>query len=176
MLHLFQNRFMNTAYLLIGSNQGDRESYLRKAVELVSRQIGKIEQISSVYETAAWGKIEQPDYLNQAVRVNTYLKTGELLKAILAIEVNMGRIRRKIWEPRIIDIDILFYNKDIINEEHLHIPHAHLQERRFVLVPLAEIDPEFIHPILNLPISELLEACQDTLQVKKYSPVPVRYL
>lgn len=164
---------MNTTYLLIGGNLGDKDTNLRKAVELISRQIGKIEQISAVYETAAWGKIDQPDYLNQVVRVNTYLQTNEILKAILAIEMNMGRIRRKVWEPRIIDIDILFYNRDIINEDHLHIPHPHLQERRFVLVPLAEIAPDFVHPVLKISIRQLLDNCPDPLRVNKFSLVPI---
>jgi 2-amino-4-hydroxy-6-hydroxymethyldihydropteridine diphosphokinase len=165
---------MNTTYLLVGGNLGDRLSNVQKAVELISRQIGKIEQISSVYETAPWGTVEQPDYLNQAVRVNTYLQPNELLKAILAIEMNMGRVRRKAWEPRLIDIDILFYNHDIIHEDYLQVPHPHLPERRFALVPLAEIEPDFIHPVLNTPIRELLEKCPDTLGVKKFSLVSIQ--
>ncbi|HUX83676.1 MAG TPA: 2-amino-4-hydroxy-6-hydroxymethyldihydropteridine diphosphokinase [Chitinophagaceae bacterium] len=163
---------MNTTYLLIGGNLGDRLINLQKAVELISRQIGKIEQISSVYETAPWGLTEQPDYLNQAVRVNSYLAPNELLKAILAIEMNMGRVRRKAWEPRLIDIDILFYNHDILREDYLQIPHPHMEERRFALVPMAEIDSDFVHPLLNRTIGELLESCPDPLPVKKFSLVP----
>ncbi len=148
---------------------GDRAGHLGKAVELIRQRIGKIENISAIYETAAWGKIDQPDYLNQVVKVSTRLRPQEALKAILAIENDMGRTRKKVWEPRLIDIDILFYNEDIIREEHLLIPHPHLQDRRFVLVPLAEIAATFVHPVLKATIKELLDKCPDHLRVKQFS-------
>lgn len=160
---------MNTTFLLIGGNLGDRAGHLGKAVELIRQRIGKIENISAIYETAAWGKIDQPDYLNQVVKVSTRLQPQEALKAILAIENDMGRIRKKVWEPRLIDIDILFYNEDIIREEHLLIPHPHLQDRRFVLVPLAEIAAELVHPVLKATIKELLDKCPDNLRVRRFS-------
>lgn len=160
---------MNTTFLLIGGNLGDRAGHLGKAVALIRQRIGKIENISAIYETAAWGKIDQPDYLNQVVKVSTRLQPQEALKAILSIENDMGRIRKKVWEPRLIDIDILFYNEDIIREEHLRIPHPHLQDRRFVLVPLAEISPAFVHPVLKTTIKELLDKCPDNLRVKQFS-------
>lgn len=163
---------MNTAFLLIGGNIGDRAACLNRAVELIGHQVGKIENISAIYETAAWGKIDQADYLNQVAAVNTSLEPANVLKAILAIEKNMGRIRKKVWEPRLIDIDILFYNEEIIREEHLHIPHPHLQDRRFVLVPLAEIAPDLVHPVLKQTIRELLEKCPDPLWVRKFSLAP----
>ncbi|GAA4309313.1 2-amino-4-hydroxy-6-hydroxymethyldihydropteridine diphosphokinase [Compostibacter hankyongensis] len=160
---------MNTVFLLIGGNIEDRYKHLGKAVELISQQIGKIENVSAVYETAAWGIQEQADYLNQAIQVNTYLTPQELMKAARSIETNMGRERRVVWGPRIIDVDILFYNQEVIQEEKLFIPHPHLHERRFVLTPLEEIAPDLQHPVLKKTIRELLDACPDPLWVRKFS-------
>lgn len=162
---------MPEAFLLLGTNMGDRLHYLQKALDMLSayHTLIKIRTLSSVYETAAWGKMEQDDYLNQAVKIETTLSAERLLETTAAIENQMGRVRKKIWGPRIIDIDILFYDHDIVHSNKLVIPHPHLQERRFVLMPLAEIAPDFIHPVLKKSISDLLEACDDPLWVKKYN-------
>lgn len=160
---------MNTVFLLLGGNLGDRVAHLRKAVDLISQQIGKIEEVSALYETEPWGEPNQPSFLNQALRVNSYLEPMETLKAILSIEFNMGRRRLKSWEPRTIDIDILFYNREMLNTPELSIPHPQLQDRRFALVPLAEIAGDFIHPLLNRSIAQLLQDCPDPLGVKPYS-------
>ena len=171
---------MSTAHLLLGTNIGERERHLDRALsllsgeclleELFSPSFGRVEiqAVSHVYETAAWGKLEQDDYLNQVVRISTTLSPHHLLKLISAIETRMGRVRRKVWEPRIIDLDILFYGSEIIREEKLVVPHPHLQDRRFALTPLAEIAPDMIHPVLRKSVQELLRICSDPLSVREY--------
>lgn len=156
---------------------GDRLQHLKDARELlgagnydentdlIARLI--LLQESSIYETAAWGKIEQDDYLNQVIAVSTDLPPMALLKITSCIETRLGRVRKKVWEPRIIDIDILLYGNEIIREEKLIIPHPHLQNRRFVLTPLSEIAPHLLHPLLRKDILTLLKECPDTLWVRK---------
>lgn len=162
---------MNKAILLIGGNLGDRTGHLQQAVEQIDKQVGKVEKISSLYETAAWGHVEQPDYLNQAILVSTGMDARTLLQTVLAIEHNIGRIRRQKWGARVIDIDIIFYNDAIINEPDLKIPHPQMQFRQFVLVPLKEIIPDWQHPVLHQSVSTLLENCTDTLPAIKYNGV-----
>ncbi|MBI3501226.1 MAG: 2-amino-4-hydroxy-6-hydroxymethyldihydropteridine diphosphokinase [Bacteroidetes bacterium] len=157
---------MNKAYLLLGSNLGERENYLLDAKAQVKKNIGKIISESSLYNTAAWGKESQNDFLNQVISVETNLPAEKLLEAILSIEKKMGRERNKKWEARIIDIDILFFNDEIIRTKNLTVPHPHLHERRFALVPLAEIAADFIHPVLKKSIKSLLRECKDNLEVK----------
>lgn len=166
---------MVDAYLLLGTNMGDRAGYLQQAITLLSLQAPaiRVTGISSIFETAAWGIIEQDDYLNQAIAIQTTLPAENLLQVTASIENRMGRVRKKVWEPRIIDIDILFYGNQIIHSNRLTIPHPHLQERRFVLKPLAEIAPNLIHPVLHQTISGLLADCQDPLWVKQWKPVKV---
>jgi 2-amino-4-hydroxy-6-hydroxymethyldihydropteridine diphosphokinase len=162
---------MNKAILLIGGNLGDRTGHLQQAVEQINKQVGKVEKISALYETAAWGHVEQPDYLNQALLVSTGMDARTLLQTVLAIEHNIGRIRRQKWGARVIDIDIIFYNDAIINESDLKIPHPQMQFRQFVLVPLKEIIPDWQHPVLHQSVSTLLENCTDTLPAIKYNGV-----
>jgi len=162
---------MNKAILLIGGNLGDRTGHLQQAVEQIDKQVGKVEKISALYETAAWGHVEQPDYLNQALLVSTGMDARTLLQTVLAIEHNIGRIRRQKWGARVIDIDIIFYNDTIINEPDLKIPHPQMQFRQFVLVPLTEIIPDWQHPVLHQSVSTLLENCTDTLPAIKYNGV-----
>ncbi|MCF6406955.1 2-amino-4-hydroxy-6-hydroxymethyldihydropteridine diphosphokinase [Chitinophaga filiformis] len=162
---------MNKAILLIGGNLGDRTGHLQQAVEQIDKQVGKVEKISALYETAAWGHVEQPDYLNQALLVSTGMDARTLLQTVLAIEHNIGRIRRQKWGARVIDIDIIFYNDAIINEPDLKIPHPQMQFRQFVLVPLREIVPDWQHPILHQSVSTLLENCTDQLPARKYEGV-----
>lgn len=159
---------MNTALLIIGSNQGNIVENIRSANMYLNQSIGSIVKYSSLYQTAAWGKTNQPDFINQVIEIHTTLSPNDLLGSILTIEKKLGRIRTDAkWEERIIDIDILFYNDEIINEKHLKIPHPFLQDRKFVLVPLAEIAENMIHPVLNKSIQDLLKNCTDPLPVKK---------
>jgi 2-amino-4-hydroxy-6-hydroxymethyldihydropteridine diphosphokinase len=158
---------MNKAILLIGGNLGDRTGHLKQAVEQINKLVGKVENISALYETAAWGVTEQPDYLNQGLVVSTAMDAVTLLHTVLEIERNIGRIRQQKWGARVIDIDIIFYNNDIINLPELKIPHPQLQFRQFVLTPLQEIIPEWQHPVLHKTISTLQEQCTDPLPAKK---------
>ena len=154
---------MNTTYLLLGSNEGDRKVWLQKAISLIAEKCGAIVKRSSIYQTAAWGITEQPDFLNMVLEVETNLGPEDLLQSILEIETAMGRHRTVKWGPRIIDIDILFYNKLTLSNPELVIPHPFLQDRRFTLMPLAELAPDYIHPVFAKSVSTLLSECKDTL-------------
>lgn len=151
----------NKVYLLLGTNLNDRMANLEEAQRLVRQRIGPVPVASSVYETAAWGDTQQPSFLNQCIVADTNLQPLQVLKEILDIERGMGRVRYKKWGPRLIDIDILFYNGLICQSHELTIPHPHLHERRFTLMPLKEIAPALVHPLLNKSISKLLEECPD---------------
>jgi 2-amino-4-hydroxy-6-hydroxymethyldihydropteridine diphosphokinase len=164
---------MNKAILLIGGNLGDRTGHLKQAVEQIDRLVGKVEKISALYETAAWGVVEQPDYLNQGLEVSTEMDALTLLHTVLEIERKIGRIRQQKWGARVIDIDVIFYNDEIINLPELKIPHPQLQNRQFVLIPLQEIIPDWQHPVLHKNISTLLQQCTDPLPAIKYIPQEV---
>ena len=158
---------MSTAYLLIGGNLGSRKDNLLKATSLITEKCGALTRYSSLYETAAWGITDQPSFLNQALEISTSLNARPLLRKILKIEKEMGRVRKEKLGPRIIDIDILLFENEIHDLPFLKIPHPEMQNRRFVLTPLAEIDPELMHPVLKKTIAQLLEECPDSLEVKK---------
>ncbi len=160
---------MNIAYLLTGGNLGDRENNLSTARNLISVHCGKISGISSIYETGAWGRTDQPAFLNQALELETTLNARQLMRRLLKVEKMMGRVRKEKYGPRIIDIDILLYNDEIHEYPLLRLPHPELPNRRFALAPLAELNPDKIHPELHLSIRELLAECRDELPVKKYS-------
>ncbi len=153
--------------ILAGSNSGDRYGFLEKARNLIRQQAGPLTDISSVYETAAWGKEDQPAFLNQAFVIHTGLSPGHLLKTLLDIEQSMGRERHERWAPRTIDLDILFYGEQVVQEPGLTIPHPEIANRMFALVPLKELLPGFRHPVSGLSISQLAAACQDKLAVVK---------
>jgi len=148
---------MPRAYLSIGSNLGDRINYLKKALEKLKQNNIQIIKSSNIIETEPYGYKEQGKFLNMAVEIDSDLEPFELMKLISKIESELGRIRTKRWGPRVIDIDIIFYDYLIINEPDLKIPHPDMQNRFFVLKPLQEIAPDFVHPVLKKTITELLE-------------------
>ena len=158
---------MNGIYLLLGSNLGDSASMLSRAIEEIRKHIGAIVQTSSVYKTKAWGIEDQPDFLNQALEIDSDLNPQVLLGKINEIEQLLGRIRYEKWHERIIDIDILYYRDQIVNTPGLNIPHPENQNRNFVLAPMAEIAPQFIHPILRLTQISLLKNSKDPLRVER---------
>jgi 2-amino-4-hydroxy-6-hydroxymethyldihydropteridine diphosphokinase len=158
---------MHTIYLLLGSNMGNSHEQLLLAQKNIVADIGKITASSSLYSTAAWGNTDQADFLNQVLVVETNLPAAKLLKSILSIEKNMGRVRTIKNAPRIIDIDILFFNNDVLKLKNLTVPHPEIQNRRFVLTPLVELSPNFVHPSLKKTIHQLLIACKDPLNVQK---------
>lgn len=156
---------MNLAYLLIGGNLGEKWKNLETARNQLAEKAGRILSFSSIYETEAWGKTDQPAFLNQVLLLDTPHSPLELLSVINHIESAMGRERLEKFGPRIIDIDILFYDEEIVDEPNLKIPHPEIQNRRFVLAPLSEIAPEFQHPLLKKNVQKLLEECPDRLDV-----------
>jgi len=158
---------MHEVLLLLGSNLGDRQSFMRRAIDLIETNIAPVKKTSAVYETQSWGKADAPDYLNQVVLLETCMAPRKILQEILAIEIALGRKREEKWGSRTIDIDILFYGQEVINEDDLHIPHPELHRRRFTLEPLNEIAPELVHPVLNKKISQLKTELSDDLIVKK---------
>ena len=158
---------MNSAYLITGGNIGNRQEELNYAARLIQERCGTIIDRSSLYETAAWGKTDQESFLNQALVLETTLNARDLLNEILYIENLMGRDRVEKYGPRIIDIDIIFFNHQVIRENGLIIPHPEMAKRRFVLEPLNQVIPAYIHPIYYKTVSELLDQCDDSLPVKK---------
>lgn len=159
---------MNKAYLLTGGNMGDRAVNLALARDLLETQCGRINRASALYETEAWGKSDQPAFLNQALELETVMKAPQLIRRILKIEKQMGRIREEKYGPRIIDIDILLFNEETFRYHFLKLPHPEMQNRRFALLPLTEIAPEVMHPVLHKTVADLLKECPDNLAVKKF--------
>lgn len=160
---------MATAYLCLGSNLGEREKNLTQALSLLSQEIN-MEKVSPVYETEPVGYKEQPLFLNLVCQITTDLNPRELLRLAKNIERKMGRApSRQINSPRLIDIDILFYDNTIIETQDLTIPHPRLSQRAFVLIPLAEIAPKLVHPVLGNSIAELASNVPGTSGVRKYN-------
>ena len=157
---------MERVCLMLGSNLGDRILLINRAIVLIEEQIGVNLKTSSVFLTEPWGTDNALPYLNLALSLSTNKNAEEVLNLILSIEKELGRIRDgSLNAPRTIDIDIVFYGKQIFNTEKLTLPHPRMHLRRFVLQPLFEIEPDFIHPVLNLSVAELLESCNDNLAV-----------
>jgi 2-amino-4-hydroxy-6-hydroxymethyldihydropteridine diphosphokinase len=158
---------MNLAYLITGSNLGDKLNNLQQAQLAIQTRCGHVLKKSGIYETAAWGKTNQPSFYNQVIFIQTTLAAGTLLEVILEIERSMGRIRMEKYAARIIDIDILFFNHEIVDTGKLTIPHPEISRRRFVLEPLAELVPKKIHPVYKRNIEQLLQQCADNLTVTR---------
>lgn len=148
-------------FLLLGSNLGDRLQILKSAEILIAERIGIIQSASSVYETAPWGVLDQPAFLNQILIVETGLMPEEVLRVVLEIEHELGRVRYERWGARVIDIDMLYYQDIVMDSARLTLPHPRLHERRFTLVPLNEIASDFIHPLLLKTTNQLLTECSD---------------
>ncbi len=160
---------MHKVYFLIGSNEGACLANLTKAIEEISKSIGMLLKVSSVYKTEPWGFETENFFLNQVICVETEMEADVVLRTALNIEKSLGRKRTSDnYEPRTIDIDILFYDKAIIEESHLKVPHPLISYRKFTLIPLNEIASDFRHPITNLTVNELLTACKDPTEVIKY--------
>ena len=160
---------MNTIYLHLGGNIGNRLLYISKAFVLITKYIGKIIDRSSLYESEPWGFNSDSEFINICIAVKSKLSAREVLLKIRRIEDELGRKREKNkYSSRSIDIDIVFFNSEIINEKDLIIPHPKIQARKFVLVPLYEILPDFIHPTIEKSIEVLLRECKDRKKVLLY--------
>jgi 2-amino-4-hydroxy-6-hydroxymethyldihydropteridine diphosphokinase len=163
---------MKNVFLGIGTNLGKREGNLEEAVKRVEENIGPVLKVSSIYETEPWGFKAEDQFLNMVIMVKTDLSPSDLLEQILNIESFLGRIRgTERYSSRVIDIDILLFDNVIVDDQNLKIPHPLLHERRFVLVPLCEIAPRLIHPVLKKSVTKLLELCEDKSRVIKYDIV-----
>ena len=147
--------FFHTAYLALGSNLGDKEANLRRALELVQQRGVEVVKTSSFICTEPYGVTDQPQFLNGVCEVRTSLEPLELLQTLLEIEQEMGRVRLRHWGERNIDLDLLLYEDVVMDTPELILPHPDMQNRDFVLLPLAEIAPELVHPILQKSIEEL---------------------
>jgi len=156
---------LTTVYLSLGSNMGDRQQNLDLALKLLSQRM-QVSKVSSVYDTEAVGPISQPRFLNLACEVKTRLAPEGLLTMVKGLELKMGR-KGRTGEPRIIDVDILLYGDTVVKTKDLEIPHPRMAERQFVLVPLAEIAPDAVHPVLKKPIKELNKAIKEKQGVMK---------
>ncbi|HEY8445605.1 MAG TPA: 2-amino-4-hydroxy-6-hydroxymethyldihydropteridine diphosphokinase [Thermomicrobiales bacterium] len=161
---------MAIAYIALGSNLGDRLQHLRDAVTALG-ELGEVEAVSSVYETAPVGYLDQPSFLNAVLRLRTELSPRDLLNQLMEIERRGGRVRTFQNAPRTLDLDVLLYDGQIIDTPDLTVPHPRMHERGFVLVPLADIDPELVHPRLGASVADLLRALGPTPDVQ---PIPDR--
>lgn len=153
------------AYLLLGSNEGDKLQYLKLATQAIEKRLGKIMSSSKHYETQAWGLTAQEDFINQAVVIETALSVEQLMSNIQHIENDLGRVRSEKWASRTIDIDILLFDDIVINKKDLVVPHPHLHERNFALIPLMEIAGDIEHPVLKKTIEDIYFSCTDPSEV-----------
>ena len=161
---------MTRSYILFGSNQGDKEALLEQACTLINNRCGMLVERSSAYVTEPWGFEAEEWFLNELLVVETELEPDELMDALLEIEKELGRVRhpkQKGYTSRTVDLDILYYGNQMVNTEKVTVPHPRLHLRRFVLLPLCELIPDFLHPKLNLSQEELLQNCPDTSIVQQ---------
>jgi 2-amino-4-hydroxy-6-hydroxymethyldihydropteridine diphosphokinase len=167
---------MQTCYILLGSNLGDREGNLQAAREQINSRIAQIIKVSSLYQTEAWGFETSDIFLNQVIEAKTALDPDMLLDQLLSLETLLGRKRdgNRFYTSRLIDLDILFYENMILSKNGLVIPHPLLHKRRFVLTPLNEIAPDWAHPVLHKTISELLHECDDQNKVQLFSTTNIK--
>lgn len=156
---------MHTVFILLGANLGDRLVTLQHARTLIGERIGRVTRTSAFYETAAWGLTDQPAFLNQVLAVDTPDEPELVLTNTQTIEQELGRVRHEKWGARLIDIDLLYYDQLICQTDRLTLPHPYLHVRRFTLVPLAEVAPDGIHPLLHQTNQTLLDTCTDTGEV-----------
>ena len=159
---------MCRAFIGIGSNLGDRIHYCKSAIDEIGR-FAKIVKVSSIYETEPVGKEDQPEFINCVAEIETDLSPQNLLKDLNSVEEKLDRVRHEKWGPRTIDLDIIFYNDRVIKDEKLEIPHPRAHQRRFVLEPICEIAPKFIHPKFNVSTLDLLNKLEDEKKVNKIS-------
>lgn len=157
------------SFILLGSNLGDREAILESAVDMIEERCGSVVLMSSLYESEPWGFETENLFLNQAIGVETSLEPHDLLSELLQIEAELGRVRQENhqgYESRPIDLDVIYYDDMVIADEELIVPHPSMHKRRFVLEPLCEIAPDFIHPLFRESNRELLARCEDRLRVR----------
>ena len=158
---------MKKVFLCLGSNLGERADNLKEAELRIAEHVGSIVSVSSVYETEPWGFESENTFLNKVLCIKTDLSPSGLLGRILMIESQLGRVRCETqYKSRNIDIDILLYNNDIVKEQALEIPHPRMHERRFAMIPMVEIAPGFIHPVLKKTMKSILKSCPDKSSVK----------
>jgi len=166
--YYFCNMIAKDLVVLLGTNQGDRVLNLNKAENNLQKHFSNTILKSSIYQTAAWGLENQPIFLNQVLVFSTQKPALEILEICQSIEIQLGRIRKEKWGPRVIDIDILFLGAEIIHHPTLIIPHPEIINRRFTLLPLVEILPDFVHPTTEISLSQHLNTCIDKLEVQLF--------
>ena len=164
-----KSKKVNRVFIALGSNLGDHRYYLISALKGINDVIGEIIGGSSFYETAPWGDIHQADFLNAVCEIETDLEPNPLLYGLMAIERWLGKQKKSKWGPRTIDLDIIYYDEKIIAEKDLIIPHPNMYLRNFVLTPMMEVAPDFIHPVLKKTTRSLLRDCPDRGKIVKTS-------
>lgn len=160
---------MELCYILFGSNLGDKMAVFEQACRLISNRCGKIVRLSSAYESEPWGFEATQWFLNRLIVIETPLAPDDLMEALLAIESELGRVRfpeQSGYASRVIDLDILYYGDKVLHADRVMVPHPRLHLRRFVLAPLCEVAPDFMHPVFHVSNKELLSRCQDSLEVR----------
>jgi len=167
----------NTVYIGVGTNQGNKLENIQKALTLIeSIETTKVVSVSSIYLTKPFGYLRQDDFLNMVIKVTTEKDIKSLFRKLQTVEEKIGRIKTIKWGPRQIDLDILFFNDQIFSDDHITIPHKGITERDFVLVPLAEIEPNFVHPALNEKIVDICNTVSQKLIISKIESTVLKNL